>query len=779
MDISSKKYVLFFVATGVLLSAVTASAKVGKRAFTVSDDIGMTVFGDPGTGLRFSPDGNYFVVYTERGRLDANLVEDSLRVYRSRDVENFVEHSDWAQPPSPVWDITLSTDKEGPIIKDWRWLSDSSGLAFLQSWGGGRYRLVLADIRNKTVEQLTPASEMVKTFDVHDRDHYAYTVADPADRERVESERRATAIVGTGRHIDELLFEADPDLLRWLWHRCNLWAVVGGKRFEVNHDGGPLVLFGGNLALSPDGRFLITTLPVQEVPRLWETLYPPAFASSPYRIRVGHLDVHSGRGSAMQYVRIDLQTGVVQALIDAPTSNSAGWWAPEDPSWSSDGEDVLLPGTFIKSKDHMPSRPCVAVVDVRSNEPTCVEMLKGHTETGVEEGYHRVDETRFVGAGGRRVLVMFSSHEDQSVGTTEYRRATNGTWRVTGQGKGVPVVGRGDFEVSVRQGLNEPPLLVAKRKERTRVVWDPNPHLQEIELGEASVYKWKDKNGRRWRGGLYKPGDYKIGQRYPLVIQTHGFSETEFRPAGAFPTAFASRALAAAGMIVLQVDDDQCITVNPNEGPCAVFGYEAAVDQLTSEGLVDPEKIGMIGFSRSCYYVMEVLTTGSLHLKAASITSGWMVTYLQYIEAIGPDTGATVAHEANSMIGAAPFGMGLQQWLKQSPGFNLDKVTAPLLVVAVEGPPSLLAMWEPYAGLRYLNRPVDLLMLNTDEHVLTNPAGRMASQGGSVDWFRFWLKGEEDPDPIKTEQYTRWHGLRKLQEANEKSRPSEDPADGS
>jgi hypothetical protein len=59
-------------------------------------------------------------------------------------------------------------------------------------------------------------------------------------------------------------------------------------------------------------------------------------------------------------------------------------------------------------------------------------------------------------------------------------------------------------------------------------------------------------------------------------------------------------------------------------------------------------------------------------------------------------------------------------------------------------------------------------MLNTNEHVLTNPAVRMASQGGSVDWFRFWLKDEEDPDPAKVEEYARWHQLRELQEEKAK-----------
>jgi hypothetical protein len=31
----------------------------------------------------------------------------------------------------------------------------------------------------------------------------------------------------------------------------------------------------------------------------------------------------------------------------------------------------------------------------------------------------------------------------------------------------------------------------------------------------------------------------------------------------------------------------------------------------------------------------------------------------------------------------------------------------------------------------------------------------MVSQQGIVDWFAFWLKGEEDSDPAKAEQYAR------------------------
>jgi dipeptidyl aminopeptidase/acylaminoacyl peptidase len=213
--------------------------------------------------------------------------------------------------------------------------------------------------------------------------------------------------------------------------------------------------------------------------------------------------------------------------------------------------------------------------------------------------------------------------------------------------------------------------------------------------------------------------------------------------------------------MVLQVGES-CPLGNPDEGPCAVSVYEAAANQLVSEGLVDPERIGIIGFSRTCFYVMETLTTSSLRPKAASITDGVMGGYLEYM--IFDNLGK----EYDSMIGARPFGEGLQQWLKRSPGFNLHKVTTPMLVVG-EGPISVLGMWQAYAGLRYLRKPVDLIMLNTDEHVLTNPAVRLASQGGSVDWFRFWLQGYEDTDPAKAKQYNRWRELRKMQAENEKN----------
>ena len=46
---------------------------------------------------------------------------------------------------------------------------------------------------------------------------------------------------------------------------------------------------------------------------------------------------------------------------------------------------------------------------------------------------------------------------------------------------------------------------------------------------------------------------------------------------------------------------------------------------------------------------------------------------------------------------------------------------------------------------------------------------RAGSMQGSVDWFRFWLQGYENPNPQYPDQYARWRKLRPQHEWNEKA----------
>ncbi|HYY72997.1 MAG TPA: hypothetical protein VE778_05340, partial [Candidatus Bathyarchaeia archaeon] len=711
----------------------------------------------------FSPDGKYFAVYTERGRLDLNVVEDSLSFYRSEEAKAFLGAGEGAVPPKPFWVITRTVKEaenasaEDGAIRRWRWLPNSEGVAFLAPAKDDVWQLLWADIRNKKVEPLTQETSSVRAFDMRDRAHYAYTAVENASRDK-SSDEQAAAKVAAGHSLDELFFPDDP-LLKRMGGKACLWAVVAGKRLQVKNDGRPIIPHATEgFALSPDGNSLATALDFP-VPASWEKLYPPPFPTDSVRVHAGE--------EAVQFVRIDLRTGSVQHLANAPVSGSGGVWEDSDSGaeWSRDGQAVLLPGTYLEQGKDEPSRPCIAIAEPASGAHSCVEVLKGHTEKGVEEGFHNIRSVQFVQGKKDDILATYVNGDGSVAKIMRYSRVGD-RWNATDLGKEDPEPWHNGLQLTTKEGINEPPVLVAANEKTSRVIWDPNPQLKNLELGEVTIYHWKDDEGREMGGTLYKPVGYKAGERYPLVIQTHGFSADRFMPSGMFTTAFAAQELASAGIAVLQLSE-RCIVggLTPKEEPCAVSVYETAVRQLAADGLVDPEKVGAIGFSRTCSYVMEALTLKStLHLRAASVNDGFMVDYFQFILEPG------LSGELNPMVGGQPFGSGLQQWFERAPSFNLDKVNAPLLVMPSSGGyyASGLAMWGPYAGLSYLKKPVDLILLNSNEHEITNPAERLASQGTNVDWFRFWLQGYEDPDPAKAEQYKRWRGLLQLQVENEK-----------
>ena len=87
----------------------------------------------------------------------------------------------------PGVESSVALAKKVTHHRNWRWFADSSGVAFLERTPNGNQRLFLADLRKKTVEPLTSTMETVTAFDIRDRQHYVYVVADPTERKKWES----------------------------------------------------------------------------------------------------------------------------------------------------------------------------------------------------------------------------------------------------------------------------------------------------------------------------------------------------------------------------------------------------------------------------------------------------------------------------------------------------------------------------------------------------------------------------------------------------------------
>jgi hypothetical protein len=207
--------------------------------------------------------------------------------------------------------------------------------------------------------------------------------------------------------------------------------------------------------------------------------------------------------------------------------------------------------------------------------------------------------------------------------------------------------------------------------------------------------------------------------------------------------------------MVLQMPVNTTHPLTLQEGEDNILGFEGALDSLAAEDLIDPKRVGIIGFSRTCWYVESTLVKDSGRFAAASIADGMDHGYMQSMlfDLDRPTS------ETQKLYGAEPFGAGLEKWLTLSPPFNLNRVQTPVIITAI-GPGSALAEWELYSSLHQQKKAVDLLYIPRGQHILQKPLDRLASQQMTVDWFRYWLQSYERPQPADPAQYERWGQLR-------------------
>ncbi|PMU28397.1 dipeptidyl aminopeptidase, partial [Pseudomonas sp. GP01-A8] len=54
----------------------------------------------------------------------------------------------------------------------------------------------------------------------------------------------------------------------------------------------------------------------------------------------------------------------------------------------------------------------------------------------------------------------------------------------------------------------------------------------------------------------------------------------------------------------------------------------------------------------------------------------------------------------------------------------------------------------------------DMYVFPDEPHIKFKPKHKLAVYERNVDWFRFWLQGYEDPNPVKKQQYAHWREMR-------------------
>jgi dipeptidyl aminopeptidase/acylaminoacyl peptidase len=718
-----------------------------KRPLTVADVIRMTRIAGTEKAKEnyggslwkdfafFSPDKKRFVIVLKRGNLEKNENDYSMLLFETG---KLFDHA----VPKTLVSFASSSNREA--INDVTWLGDGDTIMFLGERPNETTQLYTVQCSSGTIRKLTNGKTSINSYAATpegvDVAYLTYPPAQPLLDKSVSQ---------TGFHVtSELLSELLADSSQVYDQELHVGRVGSGSPKSLKTQGKIAVnLSKANFALSPDGRYVVLLTDPLHVPALWAKYQDPSF-----REIIARKAPPGNRTYAYQYELVDTQTGRTRFLLDSPVSYLS------EVGWAPDSKSLVVTGTYLPLDVSDPAEEAarergtftveISVLDLQFVKVTDrdLEFLGWDAETNVV----RMTE-REAAHKGPSPEVDFARRRDGGWGRLDVLsdRTTNSAPQIV-----------------LDTDLNRPPQIVAvdSKSSQKSILLDLNPQFKEIAFGHVEKVRWKDGADHEVEGGLFLPPDYAEGTRYPLVIQTHGFDPIDYPHLfwidGPFTTAFAAQPLASEGIVVLQVPDPGP-KGDPQEAPLMQKTIGGAIDYLDEKGIIDRNRVGIVGFSRTCLYVKYALTHSTHHFAAAVVADGLDAGYWQYIAFGNHDP--SIPGELNALVGSAPYGDGLSTWVRYSPGFLLDRVQSPVLIQAI-GSDSLLNEWQWLSGLRILDKPVDLIYLPTGTHHLQKPWDRMVSLQSDVDWFCFWLKGEEDPDPTKVKQYVRWRELKKLQE---------------
>ncbi len=750
-----------------------------KRRFTLRDSIEFSSFlypgrqfGQPVSQATFSPDRSHFVVATMRGDLASGKREATMWVFDSAEVRRYLSaNSNGDFSGGRVLTRIASAANREPL-GDWRWAGDSRALFFLTADDDGSEQLHRIGLDGGNAAALSLSAQDVSKYAAREEQvlYFAHAPIRSGDLYQAGGASLQDIEDGTGNSLLPLLFPHWMDTI-FQESEDELWAVDHGKPAAVMNAArtGPVQLKDSKLSISPDGRRAVVTRFVAHIPKSWER-YQPLLDYPGLHIVADTPETEGSKGNyrPQQYDLLDLESGEISMLIDAPIEFDARY-SDLQPQWSHDGTRIALPGAYPPIANGAGAEannasagilPCmIMVMDLKTKALSCVQKAEP-----IDPQKHKyADRQQMVSIewrdSDRELVAEFAAPNTPNKKSATVFTQNGDAW--TSKNSEVSAEPT-QLEVTVQEGIDQPPVLMARIGEGTQqVLFDPNSQLKEIALGTAEFYKWRDPDGDEYSGALVKPPDFSSNRRYPLVIQTHELDRSKYLIDGPSATGFAARAFAARDIVVLQVDETNKGSGTPKESQAGAKAYAAAIKQLAAQGIVDPARVGIIGWSHMGPYVLQGLVDDPHTYAAATLSESSYDSYGEYLMNIDY-MGKEREQMFRAQFGAQPFGEGLKKWLDLSPGFHTDRIRTPVLF-QFNSPAALVYGWDMYAALRAQNKPVELLYLRNGDHVLVKPLERLAEQGMNVDWYDFWLNGHEDPGPAKAKQYARWREYRKQQ----------------
>ncbi len=151
------------------------------------------------------------------------------------------------------------------------------------------------------------------------------------------------------------------------------------------------------------------------------------------------------------------------------------------------------------------------------------------------------------------------------------------------------------------------------------VLVSTNSHQDRFEWTKSELISYKNSEGVQLQGFLHYPAGYKAGKKYPLIVYIyedqshllhHYYNPTLYSPEGFSPANYTTD-----GYFVLYPD---IVYKEGKPGFSAVDCVEAAVKKVLDKGIVEENRIGLIGHSFGGYEASFIVTQSKIFAVAVA-----------------------------------------------------------------------------------------------------------------------------------------------------------------
>lgn len=410
----------------------------------------------------------------------------------------------------------------------------------------------------------------------------------------------------------------------------------------------------------------------------------------------------------------DRKSGRTTKVSGAPSNAFANDFLP--PLWSVDGAKLFVVGvnkrvwrvdTDVANTAQLPGNyPDVSIVLARSGSERVASDAAGST---VFVSYSKPDESRngLAKLDARTGNVLCTLESEQVYGSI-FSAPT-----MTADGQSIM------FEAqSAHQGDD---LWVAGQELTTsKRVSAINPQLDQYRFGRSQRVAYTSLDGKPLHGGVLLPSDYVRGKRYPLILWVYASNSDTSKSVNRFGLvgmdAFNMQMLATRGYAVMFPE------IPTNKGTPVkdlLNAVNPAIDRLVEMGIADPDRVAVMGNSNGGYSTLALITHSN-RFKAAVMNSGFGDLGAFY----GTMGGAWIPwlEERGGAMGVAPW-EAPQQYIDNSPFYQLDKVNTPLIIQAGASDQAIIQHSDQvWVGMNKLKKDVIYLRYGGESHVLAGAA---------------------------------------------------------